>query len=46
MNRRILERWAEKAPRKRELAARDGREGWGVWDAQWDKVDPGKQVSD
>ncbi|KAF8600076.1 hypothetical protein BDV93DRAFT_287566 [Ceratobasidium sp. AG-I] len=43
VSRRILQRWAEKAPRKRELAARDRRQGWGVWDAQWDKEDPGKQ---
>ncbi|KAG8744288.1 hypothetical protein FRC10_010451 [Ceratobasidium sp. 414] len=39
INRKVLERWAADAPAKREGAARDGRDGWGKWDSQWDKAD-------
>ncbi|KDN44665.1 hypothetical protein RSAG8_05430, partial [Rhizoctonia solani AG-8 WAC10335] len=39
ISRAILEEWVSLAPRMRELAAREGRAGWGVWDAVWDKVD-------
>ncbi|KAG8686992.1 hypothetical protein FRC08_012227, partial [Ceratobasidium sp. 394] len=39
INRRVLEAWAADAPDKRKGAARDGRDGWGKWDSQWDKGD-------
>ncbi|KAG9086914.1 hypothetical protein FRC06_002817, partial [Ceratobasidium sp. 370] len=39
INRKVLERWAADAPAKREGAARDGRDGWGKWDSQWDQAD-------
>ncbi|KAF8754788.1 hypothetical protein RHS01_05841, partial [Rhizoctonia solani] len=35
----ILRDWAKKAPRMREMAALEGRPGWGVWDAVWDTCD-------
>ncbi|CAE6428452.1 unnamed protein product [Rhizoctonia solani] len=39
ISRRVLEEWVELAPQMREMAAQEGRAGWGVWDAVWDKVD-------
>ncbi|KAG9126317.1 hypothetical protein FRC07_003916 [Ceratobasidium sp. 392] len=39
VNNKVLERWAADAPAKREGAARDGRDGWGKWDPQWDRGD-------
>ncbi|QRV78635.1 hypothetical protein RhiJN_06650 [Ceratobasidium sp. AG-Ba] len=37
INRKVLDAWAANAPAKREGAARDGRDGWGKWDSQWDR---------
>ncbi|CAE6505970.1 unnamed protein product [Rhizoctonia solani] len=39
VSKRVLEEWVALAPRLRELAVQEGRAGWGVWDAVWDKVD-------
>ncbi|CUA67989.1 Putative NAD(+)--arginine ADP-ribosyltransferase Mav [Rhizoctonia solani] len=39
MSKRVLEEWVDLAPQMREMAAREERAGWGVWDAVWDKVD-------
>ncbi|KAF8747579.1 hypothetical protein RHS02_00111, partial [Rhizoctonia solani] len=39
ISRVILRDWAKKAPRMREMAALEGRPGWGVWDAVWDTCD-------
>ncbi|CAE6472565.1 hypothetical protein ACGC1H_005890 [Rhizoctonia solani] len=39
ISRRVLQEWVDLAPQMREIAAREERAGWGVWDAVWDKVD-------
>ncbi|CAE6431227.1 unnamed protein product [Rhizoctonia solani] len=39
ISRKILREWAKKAPRMREIAAQEGRPGWGAWDAVWDTFD-------
>ncbi|CAE7120766.1 unnamed protein product [Rhizoctonia solani] len=39
MSKKVLKGWADLAPRMREIAATEGRAGWGVWDAVWDKED-------
>ncbi|KAH7337967.1 hypothetical protein B0J17DRAFT_768194 [Rhizoctonia solani] len=39
ISKKVLKEWAARAPRMREMAVEEGRAGWGVWDAVWDKVD-------
>ncbi|CAE6488976.1 unnamed protein product [Rhizoctonia solani] len=39
ISKKVLKEWAARAPQMREIAVEEGRAGWGVWDAVWDKVD-------
>ncbi|KAJ1305449.1 hypothetical protein OPQ81_000459 [Rhizoctonia solani] len=39
MSKRVLKEWAALAPQMREIAGKEERAGWGVWDAVWDNTD-------